>query len=211
MSARWRLRFPGDAAALRKTFEGGGFYVLSEYSIEGQGFRFGDEADGVVLHPVDLPVLRELGRRPRREVPPKFDEINKFCGVRLMFQSETREQLRKQPGRARDQLRPHAGEAARQVRQARQILRRGQVVIETLEGESSDPGRSQVQHLALVPGARPRPAHRPARRAWCCRSTRRPAVGTVLYSTPLLWEFAYARENNGFKGDRLFKMLHARN
>ena len=35
-------------------------------------------------------------------------------------------------------------------------------------------------------------------------------VGTVLYSTPLLWEFAYARENNGYKGDKLFKMLHAR-
>jgi hypothetical protein len=32
----------------------------------------------------------------------------------------------------------------------------------------------------------------------------------VLYSTPLLWEFAYARENNGYKGDKLFKLLHAR-
>ncbi len=35
-------------------------------------------------------------------------------------------------------------------------------------------------------------------------------VGTVLYATPLLWEYAYARENNGFKGDKLFKVLHAR-
>jgi hypothetical protein len=34
-------------------------------------------------------------------------------------------------------------------------------------------------------------------------------VGTVLYSTPLLWEFAYAREKNN-KGDPLFKVLHAR-
>jgi hypothetical protein len=34
-------------------------------------------------------------------------------------------------------------------------------------------------------------------------------VGTVLYSTPLLWEFAYAREKNN-KGDRLYRMLHAR-
>ena len=31
----------------------------------------------------------------------------------------------------------------------------------------------------------------------------------MLYSTPLLWEYAYARENYGFKGDRLFKLLHA--
>jgi hypothetical protein len=35
-------------------------------------------------------------------------------------------------------------------------------------------------------------------------------VGTLLYSTPLFWEFAYARQKNGFKGDRLFRMLHAR-
>jgi hypothetical protein len=34
--------------------------------------------------------------------------------------------------------------------------------------------------------------------------------GTVLYSTPLLWEFAYAREKNGHKGDKLFRMLHAK-
>ena len=35
-------------------------------------------------------------------------------------------------------------------------------------------------------------------------------IATVLYSTPMLWEFAYARQNNGFKGDKLFKILHAR-
>ena len=35
-------------------------------------------------------------------------------------------------------------------------------------------------------------------------------VGTVLYATPLLWEYAYARENNGFKGDKLYRVLHAR-
>jgi hypothetical protein len=34
--------------------------------------------------------------------------------------------------------------------------------------------------------------------------------GTVMYSTPLLWEYAYARQFYGFKGDPLFKVLHAR-
>ena len=36
-------------------------------------------------------------------------------------------------------------------------------------------------------------------------------VGTVMYSTPQLWEFAYAREHNGFKGDRLYRILYAKN
>jgi len=35
--------------------------------------------------------------------------------------------------------------------------------------------------------------------------------GSVVYATPLLWEYAFARENYGFKGDRLYKLLHARN
>ena len=34
-------------------------------------------------------------------------------------------------------------------------------------------------------------------------------VGTVLYSTPMLWQYAFARENNGFKNDWLFRVLHA--
>ena len=34
-------------------------------------------------------------------------------------------------------------------------------------------------------------------------------LGTVLYSTPLLWEYAYARDTNR-KGDRLYKLLHAK-
>jgi hypothetical protein len=36
-------------------------------------------------------------------------------------------------------------------------------------------------------------------------------VATVLYSTPQLWQFAYVRENNGYKGDKLFRLLHASN
>jgi hypothetical protein len=35
--------------------------------------------------------------------------------------------------------------------------------------------------------------------------------GSVVYATPLMWEYAFARENYGFKGDRLYKLLHARN
>ena len=34
--------------------------------------------------------------------------------------------------------------------------------------------------------------------------------GAILYSTPVLWEFAFARENYGFPGDPLYRVLHAR-
>ena len=201
--------FQATLSALRKKFEGGGFYVLSEYTIDDQGFRFGDENDGVVLHPVVYQFCANWDET-KREVPPKFDEMNKFCGVRLMFQSETREELRRQAGRSRDHLRPRARQAAGEIRQARQdFVRRGQVVIETLEGDSTT--QASASSASGAGARRATAACTPvARRASRCRSNPATGVGTVLYSTPLLWEFAYARENNGYKGDRLFKMLHAR-
>ena len=35
-------------------------------------------------------------------------------------------------------------------------------------------------------------------------------VGTVLYSAPALWQYAYARQKHGFRDDELYLMLHAR-
>jgi hypothetical protein len=33
--------------------------------------------------------------------------------------------------------------------------------------------------------------------------------GYVLYSSPAVWEYAYARESGAFKGDELFRLLNA--
>ncbi len=90
------------------------------------------------------------------------------------------------------------------------FLFRGHVLIETLDGDSNDPSerRFSIWRWCPAPDRSPKPS---------CSASITLSVdpltgkGTVLYSTPLLWEYAYARENFGFKGDRLFKMLHARN
>ena len=112
--------------------------------------------------------------------------------------------------RLRHQLRPRAGKTVAQVRQARLF-------------RAARPGRHRNAGRRFAPIAGDRkfsiwrwcPARDRALHTDCTASvvlSLEPAtgVGTVLYSTPLLWEFAYARENNGYKGDRLFKMLHAR-
>ena len=192
---------------LHRDYEGGGFYVLSEYSIEGQGFRYGDEADGVVLHPIVYQFCANW-HETKREVPPKFDEINKFCGVKLMFESDTRQELRTKAAeyvtnydRVLDKLLAKFGKPDN-------FVRRGQVVIETVEGEADRPDRTfSIWRWC--------PARDRALRTTCKASVvlsvdLNTGIGTVLYSTPLLWEFAYARENFGYKGDRLFKILHAR-
>lgn len=194
----------------RKTYEGGGTYVLSEYSIDGQGFRFGDEASGVVLHPVTYQFCANWGQTRKSEPPPNFDEINKFCGVKFAFQSETREQLRNLPDehvtnydRILEKLMARYGRPDK-------FRKRGKVIIETVEGDSSDPADRKFEIWRWCPargdGFRP-----------SCEASVVLALdpvngqGEVMYSAPELWEFAWAREKYGFKGDRLFRVLHARN
>jgi hypothetical protein len=200
--------FQATLLRIRKSFEGGGFYVLSEYAIADQGFRLGDEKDGVVLHPIVYQFCANWDET-KKEVPSGFDEMNKFCGMRLLFQSESREELRKVPGdyvtvydRMLDKLIDKYGRPDN-------FVRRGQVVIETMEGESSDSGERKFSIWRWCP-ARDRAFHTSCKASVVLSIDPATGQGTVLYSTPLLWEYAYARENNGFKGDRLFKMLHAR-
>ena len=142
-------------------------------------------------------------------MPPKFDDINKFCGVRLMFQSDTREQLRKQPADYVTNYDRMLEKLLAKFGRPDNFVRRGQVVIETLEGNSNDPAERKFSIWRWCP-ARDRGLHTICKASVVLSLDPTTGVGTVLYSTPLLWEFAYARENNGYKGDRLFKMLHAR-
>jgi len=194
--------------SLYRTYEGGGFYVLSEYAIDGQGFRYGDGKEGVDLYPVVYQFCANW-YETKREVPPKFDQINKFCGVKFLFKSDTRDELRKLPvdhvtnyDRVLEKLIAKFGHPDN-------FVRRGQVVIETLDGESADQKDRKFSIWRWCP-ARDRAFHTTCDASVTLSLDPKTGDGTVLYSTPLLWEFAYARENNGYKGDKLFRMLHAR-
>jgi len=193
--------------SLRRTYEGGGMYVLSEYAIEGQGARFGDEKDGVVLHPIVYQFCANWNTGDR-EAPPNFDEINKFCGMRLMFNSESREELRGKPAEYVTQYDRVLEKLVKKFGKPDNFARKGTVVIETLEAESKGQADRKFRTYRWCP------ANETLFHTDCVASVTLaldPAtgVGTVLYSTPALWEFAFARENNA-RGDRLFKMLHAR-
>jgi hypothetical protein len=200
--------FQATLLQLRKSFEGGGFYVLSEYTIEDQGFRYGDEADGVVLHPIIYQFCANWDET-KREVPPKFDEINKFCGVRLMFKSDTREELRGKPAEYVTNYDRMLDKLVAKFGKPDNFARRGKVVIETLEGESSDQADRKFSIYRWCPAQDTNGLHTSCSASVVLSMDPATGVGTVLYSTPLLWEFAYAREKNK-KGDRLYRMLHAR-
>jgi hypothetical protein len=202
--------FQATLLRLRKIFEGGGTYVLSEYSIDGQGFRFGNEADGVVLHPVVYQFCANWGQTKKTEPPPDFDSINKFCGVKFQFQSETREELRKLPNEHVTTYDRLLEKLMAKYGRPDGFQKRGKVVIETVEGDSSDPADRKFGIWRWCP-AKGNGLHTSCAASVVLSLDPVTGEGTVMYSTPRLWEFAYARENYGFKGDRLFRILHARN
>jgi hypothetical protein len=196
---------------LGASYQGGGFYILSEYNIPGQGFRWGDESDGVVIHPVVYQFCANWPASIKKKVPPpNFDALNKLCGMRLMFQSESAEELAKLPAdhetvydRMLDKLLAKFGPPAH-------FSRRGQVIIETHEGEIDAIGESAARKFSVWRWCPPvyNGFHTSCKASVTLSIEPATGQGQVLYSTPLLWEYAWARENNGFKGDRLFKLLH---
>lgn len=202
--------FQATLLRYRKTFEGGGTYILSEYSIEGQGFRFGSEADGIVLHPVVYQFCANWGQTKKSEPPPNFDDINKFCGMKFVFESETREQLRNLPDEHITTYDRILEKLMAKYGRPEGFQKRGKVVIETLEGESSDPADRKFSIWRWCP-AKGNGLHTNCAASVVLSLDPATGQGTVMYSTPTLWEFAYARENYGFKGDRLFRILHAKN
>ena len=193
-----------------REYEGGGFYVLSEYAIPDQGFRMGDEKDGVVLHPVVYQFCANWHASiGKKAPPPNFEDINKFCGMRLEFQVETREELAKLPvdhvtvyDRMLEQLVERFGQPAGYVR-------RGKVLIETKEGESESAFGRKFSIYRWCPAGGDG-FHTDCKASVVLSIDPTTGQGTVLYSAPLLWEFANAREINGYKGEKLYKMLHAR-
>jgi len=193
---------------MSKKYEGGGFYVMSEYTIEGQGFKFGTGDGAVLLHPVVYQFCANWDDT-KKLVPEEFDSMNRFCGVRQLFHTETREELRKLPGDYTTNYDRVLTLLIERFGKPDGFVHRGQVIIETLEGDSDGPDR-KFSVWRWCP-ARDRALHTSCSASVTLSLDLATGIGTVLYSTPLLWEFAYARENGGFKGEKLFRMLHARN
>jgi hypothetical protein len=194
---------------MRQRSTGGGHHVLSEYTVDDQGARYGNEPDAVLLQPVIYQFCANW-ESSKREMPANFGELNKFCGVRLMFKTETSDELRKLPA---DHMTNYDRVLAKLVAKfgnPDKFSRRGKVIIETMEDDIAYREDRQNKTWRWCP------ASDSGSQTSCTASvvlSLDPGTGvaTVLYSTPQLWQFAYARENNGYKGDKLFAMLHASN
>jgi hypothetical protein len=192
------------SSSRQERVEGRGFHVLVEHRNEKQGFRFG--SDGVLFYPVLYQFCAHWDSL-KKEEPPNFKELEKFCGMRLMFKGETAQELAALPADAKTHFDQVLDSLIARFGRPYRFEKRGRVVIEDMEGSSGGEERRYQtlrwcppydRNLATSCTASIVLAYDPEKR-W----------GYVLYSTPEVWEYAYARENGGYKGEYLYRMLNA--
>jgi hypothetical protein len=192
---------------LYETREGGGFYMMAEYAVDDQGFQFGTD-DQVQFYPVVYQFCANWWKK-KDMTADNFEQNSELCGMRLVFQSETAEELRKLPAdyvtyydRVLTKLLARFGKPD-------SFVRRGVVVIATMEGEEGGAPARKFRTYRWCP-AFDRGLRTPCTASVTLTMDPVTGVGIVYYSTPLVWEYAYARQHSNRKGDPLFKVLHAR-
>jgi hypothetical protein len=195
------------ALSARK-FDGAGFHVLSEYKIEAQGFRF--TGSGVTLYPVIYQFCAQWNAT-KREVPENYDEINQFCGMRLLFETETLGQLRALPEDHVTRYELVLSELISRYGKPANFLLRGRVTVQTLDG-ASDSERSQrdrkFSSWRWCP-AKDRYASTLCRSSIILSIDPEAGRAVVLFATPWLWEYAHASQAM-HDDDPLFALMHGR-
>jgi hypothetical protein len=204
---------PDDFAdvAMRNHYKGDGFHVLSEYYDESQGFRF--PTSGVVLHPVVYQFCANW-HGMRKKVPARFDELNKFCGMRMLFETETQQQVRELPKDHVTRYDLVFSELLARYGKPEDFRFRGRVMVESAEA----PAASALGKDRKFNTWRWCPAPRNGLKTRCDASivlSIDPDLGRgiVLFSTPALWQYAHARESIGEDvedrpPDPLYTLLH---
>jgi hypothetical protein len=144
-----------------------------------------------------------------KDAPANFERLNKFCGMRMLFDTETRVQLRALPQDHVSRYDLVLAELIANYGKPNGYLVRGRVTLEPLD-EEVKPERHDRKFSTW---------------RWCpppeddletrCRSSIILSIdpeqgrAVVLFSSPELWQYAYAREEGSARPDPLFTLLHA--
>jgi hypothetical protein len=191
----------------RVDMEGGGFHVLSEYALEGQGFKFSETS--VLLYPVVYQFCAHWTRK-KAEVPENIEELNRFCGMRMLFDTESRSQLRDLPDDHVTRYELVLAELIANYGKPAGYMWRGRVTIEPFDevAEASPSTERKFNTWRWCPASYEGLETR-------CDSSIVLSIdpdygrGIVLFSSPALWQYAYARETGFSRPDPLFTLLHA--
>jgi hypothetical protein len=189
--------------------EGGGYYMLTEYEAPDQGFQWGSDTR-LQFYPIVYQFCANWWGA-KTVTAKNFNEYEKFCGVKLTFYNETVEQLRRLPpdhtttyDLVLEKLLAKFGKPERG------FMKRGKVIIETADDGTFMQAYDRKFRTYRWCPAFDRRLHTPCEASVTLTLDPVSGIGAVLYSTKVLWQYAYAQQNFGEKGDPLFKILHAR-
>ncbi len=192
-------------STLHQRVSGRGYQLFTEFVVDGQGFRYGSA--NTVLYPVTYQFCgswREGGKAP----PDVLDRL-KLCGVRMVFKSETYEELKALSPDHVTTYEHLLSDLIAQYGDPEGYSRFGHVTVKGAEGQYSDPHERTFQTWRWC-----RPIDRDI--APKCEASITfgfnpdSGNGAILFATRPVWEFAYARENSQRGGDPMYKFMHGK-
>jgi hypothetical protein len=199
------------ANATCKETEGAGFHTLAEYYVDGQGFRFNDSTGAkVVLFPITYQFCAHRNGLSGEFKGNPLEEML-LCGVRFHFRSENeqQEQAIKDPAYRTaydrtlnwlvDNYGPPEG-----------FKREGTVIITDMDTVPVIQGKREVRFKKNMYWCRPKfEALVPTCDASIVLAfDSSTGKGQVIFLTPSVWAYAYAREFGGSPGDPLYRVLN---
>jgi hypothetical protein len=187
----------------RRTREG--FHLLAEFVVPNQGFRF--KGGAVDFYPVTYLFCAKWHGQTSK--PPKGIENElRLCGARMVFSSQTEEQVRQMSDSQLTGYELVLEDLVRLYGKPYLYFRRPRVIVETEGGMAAEPRKRSFKVHRWCP---------PVAGGWVpsCEASivmgmsPESGQGVVLYATPAIWAFARAREYNVRGRDPLYDFLYA--
>jgi hypothetical protein len=193
-------------STMQQTTAGEGFHALAEYYVDLQGVQLGEAG------PILFPVLYQFCAQWHGfsdVLPNDIQQRMKFCGMRLLFRSQTlqeiaasakAEELVTDYDRVLDALIAAYGEPE-------DYERRGVVVIVAPDGKFVQPRERRFDEWRWCSLHGDRSIAPSCKASIVLAFDEKTGWGVVLFATRPVWEFAYARHNGGAEDDGLYQLL----
>lgn len=191
---------------LRQKTEGDGFHALAEYYVAAQAVRFGES--GAVLFPVFYQFCAHW-RGFSGEVPEDVQSRMRFCGLRMLFRSQTAQEA--VASQNADDLVTDYDRILHELIDAYgepdNYEKRGLVIIATPDGKVVKPRDHRFDEWRWCSLQSDRDIAPDCKASIVLAFDATTGWGVVMYATRPLWEFAYARHNGGAEDDPLYRLL----
>lgn len=192
-------------STVRQRTDGRGFHLFGEFVVPNQGFRL--ESTDIVLYPVTYQFCASW--KGGEKSPEEMAELLTFCGMRMVFQSQTQEQMETMSSEERTTYERVLEHLIGKYGKPKGYKPGQRVIVETADGRFADPRSRRLDTYRWCPptGGRFVPT---CEASIVLGFSPESGNGVILYATPAVWEFAYARDQSVQGGDPMYRFMHAR-